>query len=174
MTQNDADETFPRMYETCETFRAKFRGQKLHIKEGGLSQWMINPLDKQKITLTALIGLLVSEYEKVTDAANTATKRFADDPQFWAKTYSDSRMARVKVGSALSHAISHAYAFDLIDEGFDKRIEELTAENVKLKAEVKKLVSDFKALKTKYDFLDRINSDKLQTDLKSEKSDGQN
>ena len=162
------------MYETVETFVEKFLHIPGFIKPEASHLETHNPFTGERTDLSTLVGYVVNEYVKFTDAVNTTRSVLESSPHL-ADAYERHLMTRLQLATFLSQVIAYLYAHELVDEGVGKEVQELRIENAKLKGELSKCISDYKDLKEKYNFLDQLNSDKFgTTDVKGGDNDRQN
>lgn len=161
MGKNEGEDTFEsgRMYEIIEDFVSKF--DKIIIKEEARSVKMKDPITHENTDLTSLIGHLVADYVRLTDAVNSSMKEPASPDRDYLLT--GGRINRLTTAIGLSEAIHLARARHLLDEGLEKKLTELEEKNATLESALQRCKEEYQALKEKYDGFRRLVRDPLST-----------
>jgi chromosome segregation ATPase len=144
MTEN-LPSMFPRMYEIIETFVTKFTAtpQKLRLKEEA-SQTKIESPDGEVASIAMVLGHLVSEYVRRSDAMKALEKWYEDHPDGDAALLEVCRSKCQTTANSLLQYIGYAYALNLVDEESQKELDELRKNKAELEKRVVQLSRDLK------------------------------
>jgi len=142
MGKEQHDSVRLRTRQIVEDFVENF--DKIVIKEEARSLKVIDPIDGKPTNLASLIGYLVSEYVRLTDAVKYRLREYDSSDPERQLLLSTGVSNLTRTMEALLQAIQLGRAHNLIVEGFGKEFRDLRQENVELRRRIEELSKQLK------------------------------